>query len=52
MLITLLCIAFGSLTFKGLTLQALFTWFCGHPFLFLLAINELIHERVTININK
>lgn len=52
MVITLLCVAFGSLTFKGLTLQALFSWFCGHPFLFLLAINELIHERIYVTIKK
>jgi hypothetical protein len=52
MLITILCITFGSLTFKGLTLQALFAWFCNHPFLFFMALNELVHERIYIRFNK
>lgn len=43
MITVLLCVAFGSLTFKGLTLPLLFGWFCGHPFLFLVAVWELIH---------
>lgn len=43
MITTLLCVTFGSLTFKGLTLASLMTWFIGHPFLFLIAVWELIH---------
>ena len=43
MITVLLCVAFGSLTFKGLTLGALMGWFSAHPFLFIVAIWELIH---------
>ena len=43
MITTLLCVAFGSLTFKGLTLAGLMAWFNSHPFLFLIAAWELIH---------
>ena len=52
MITTLLCIAFGSLTFKGLTLAGLMTWFNSHPFLFLVAAWELIHGfgRFSVNI--
>lgn len=52
MIITLLCITFGSLTFKGLTLAALMAWFNVHPFLFMMAIFELIHGfRLSMNFN-
>lgn len=50
MVTILLCVVFGSLTFKGLTLVALMTWFSAHPFLFLIAIWELIHGfRLSMN---
>lgn len=43
MIITLLCVAFSSLTFKGLTLAGLMAWFNCHPFLSILVIWELVH---------
>lgn len=43
MITVLLCVMLGSLTFKGLTLAALMVWFNTHPFLFLIAVWELIH---------
>ena len=50
MIITLLCVAFSSLTFKGLTLTALMAWFNSHPFWFILAVWELIHGLGKISI--
>ena len=50
MITILLCVTFGSLTFKGLTLGALMAWFSGHPFLFVIALWELIHGfRLSMN---
>ena len=51
MITTLLCVAFSSLTFKGLTLAGLMAWFNSHPFLFLLAVWELIHGFASLSVN-
>ena len=51
MIITLLCVAFGSLTFKGLTLAGLMAWFNHHPFLFILVIWELVHGFGSFSVN-
>ena len=51
MITTLLCVAFGSLTFKGLTLAGLMAWFNHHPFLFIMALWELLHGIGSINVN-
>lgn len=51
MFTTLLCIAFfKDLSFDGLTLQTLFNWFCGHPFLFLLVFIELLTCKIKISV--
>ena len=51
MITTLLCVAFGSLTFKGLTLAGLMAWFNSHPFLFILALWELVHGFGRLSVN-
>lgn len=52
----LLCITFSkTLTFAGLTLPTLFTWFCHHPFLFIIMLNEIFatsNSFITFNVNK
>lgn len=49
MIVTLLCIAFSqTLNFEGLTLSILFDWYCNHPFLFLLALGEMLYTNVTV----
>ena len=43
MIVTLLCIIFSkSLSLDGLTLPVLFNWYCNHPFIFMLAVGEVI----------
>ncbi len=45
MFTVLLCAIFAKgLSLNGLTLPALFSWFCNHPFLFIFAIEEIILE--------
>lgn len=50
MITVLLCIIFGSLTFDGLTLSSLMTWFNAHPFLFIIALYEFIHGFFRISL--
>lgn len=50
MLITILCIIFSSkLTFSGLTLPILFDWYSYHPFLFMLALGEIVEAARSKN---
>ena len=51
MITTLLCVTFGSLTFKGLTLAGLMAWFSSHPFLFIIAMWELVHGFGQFSVN-
>ena len=45
MFIALLCVIFAKdLSFSGLTLPVLFTWFCNHPFLFIFALSEIFNN--------
>ena len=48
MFITLLCIIFSeTLKFDGLTVIKLWEWFNLHPFLFMLALSEIIAEFIS-----
>ena len=52
MFITILCIFFANhLTLYHLTLQTLFKWYCNHPFLFMMAVTELMGNFNLIKIN-
>ena len=53
MIITLLCIIFSNdLSFSNLTLQALFQWYCNHPFLFILAFMDFTGKFNLIEIEN
>lgn len=52
----LICIVISkTLTFAGLTLPTLFAWFCHHPFLFIIMLNEIFatsNSFITFNVNN
>lgn len=48
MIITLLCIIFNeTLNLDGLTVIKLWEWFNLHPFLFMLALSEIMAEFIS-----
>ena len=50
MLTVLLCILFSkTLSFQGLTVAILLSWFNLHPFLAMLAVGELITSSVRVH---
>ena len=43
MVVTMICIVFSdSLHLSNLTLPILFDWYSNHPFLFMLALSEIV----------
>lgn len=52
----LICIIISkTLTFADLTLPILFSWFCYHPFLFIIMLNEIFatsNSFITFNVNS